>query len=205
MNSQHYIAHLNTLLKIHEMNKPAPSALETLDNHYYYGATGSGKSYKARQDYPIHYVKNSETKWFCGYKDEETIIIDDFDIRNKDMVRMLKIMGDKYPFNAEIKGGSMLIRPKRIVVTSNYSPQEIWTTPQDLEPILRRFKVTRFEPRDAVPHIMARKEENVHAAYVPGFVPPEPIPPPVTRHFSLSSFTFLDENEQQLQNRLNYL
>ena len=39
----------------------------------------------------------------------------------------LKNWADKFPFQAEFKGGSMLIRPARIVVTSNYTPQQVRT------------------------------------------------------------------------------
>ena len=205
INSHHYISQFNTIHKIAELHKPPPSDLETLDNHFFWGPTGSGKSYKARNDYPDAYIKDASTKWWCGYKDQENVIIDDFDERNKDLVRSLKIAADKYPFIAEIKGGSLNIRPKRIIVTSNYSPQEIWTKHQDLEPILRRFKVTRFESLLAPKHILAREDENVHAAYVQGFVPPPHIPNPLMRTFSMTSMSFLNEEEQQLQNRINFL
>lgn len=53
----------------------------------------------------------------------------------------MKQWADHYPFSAESKGASVKIRPKKIVVTSNYHPREIWTGDQDLLPILRRFKL----------------------------------------------------------------
>lgn len=58
----------------------------------------------------------------------------------------LKVWADRYKFLAEVKGTSngVPIRPKKIVVTSNYHPKEIWSDAQTLEPILRRFKITRF-------------------------------------------------------------
>ena len=53
----------------------------------------------------------------------------------------LKVWGDHYPFPAQIKGGQMMARPKKIIITSNYHPREIWTDAQTVEPITRRFKV----------------------------------------------------------------
>jgi len=43
-----------------------------------------------------------------------------------------------------MKGRSVMIRPKKTIVCSNYSPEEIFTRPSDLDPIRRRFKVTHM-------------------------------------------------------------
>lgn len=52
----------------------------------------------------------------------------------------LKMWADHYPFKAEVKGGSMLARPKRIIVTSNFSIRQCYEDPRDYEPLERRFK-----------------------------------------------------------------
>jgi len=54
---------------------------------------------------------------------------------------MLKIWADRFPFIAEMKGRSRMIRPKKVVVTSNYSPSAIFLRDEDLDAIRRRFKV----------------------------------------------------------------
>jgi hypothetical protein len=73
------------------------------------------------------------------------VLLEDFNNKKHDvLVHHLKICGDRYPFPAEVKGGSRTIRPEKIIVTSNYHPEEIWTESGDLDPILRRFKVTKF-------------------------------------------------------------
>ena len=38
----------------------------------------------------------------------------------------------------------MTIRPKRIIITSNYNIEDCFENPQDVEAIKRRFKVYRF-------------------------------------------------------------
>ena len=59
----------------------------------------------------------------------------------------LKVWADRYPFPGEIKGGRIEgIRPLKVIVTSNYTPEECFPNSNDLEPILRRFKVVNLEP-----------------------------------------------------------
>lgn len=84
-------------------------------------------------------------KWWDGYQRQPNVIIDDFDKCHMVLGYHLKIWADRYAFAAEVKGSTILIRPLKIVVTSNYHPKEIWgETPNTLDPILRRFKIVHF-------------------------------------------------------------
>lgn len=40
--------------------------LDSLQNEWHYGPTGTGKSRHVRTKYPDAYIK-SNTKWWCGY------------------------------------------------------------------------------------------------------------------------------------------
>lgn len=133
---------------IHEIAKDhlrLPASMSTTAGEWFHGKSGTGKSKTARDLYPGAYLKLCN-KWWDGYQGEEVVIIDDFDISHSVLGHHLKIWGDHYPFLAEVKGGAIAIRPKKIIVTSNYSIEEIWmNSPQTSEPILRRYPEREFK------------------------------------------------------------
>lgn len=138
-----YGLRLGSLERIHRRR---PQDISDLDGEgvfhvWVVGPTGCGKSRSARDSNPGAYVKDPCTRWWDGYDGEECVIIDDFDKyqvkQGGDMKRWL----DRYVFQAEFKGGMQLIRPKKVVVTSQYMPFEIWDDPKTVEAILRRVEV----------------------------------------------------------------
>lgn len=133
--------HFNTYKRIKAEFQPKPVDLDTLENEWRYGPTGSGKSRVPRLENPIHYSKKADTKWWDAYDGEDVVIIDDIDKYHVKLGYQLKIWLDHYPFTAEWKGGSAKIRPKKIIITSNYHPSEIWTDEKTLGPIMRRCKI----------------------------------------------------------------
>lgn len=106
-----------------------------------YGPPRCGKDFAVHQS-PSLYVK-ALNKWWDGYKGEEDVLISDVDKESKWLGQFLKIWADRYKFRAEIKGGTMYIRPKRIYVTSNYSIREIFED-KVADAISARFNVYNF-------------------------------------------------------------
>jgi len=136
--------YLRYLEKLRGLARPQLTILPELENEWWYGPTGTGKSRKLWRDYPVHYAKQLN-KWWDGYDGEEVVAIEEWAPKNECTASLLKIWADRYPFPAEIKGGKLnKIRPKKLIVLSNYSIDQCFAAVEDLEPIKRRFKVIHF-------------------------------------------------------------
>ena len=69
----------------------------------------------------------------------------------------MKIWADRYTFTGEIKGAHSVIAPSyNLIVTSNYSIRECFSSIEDVEAIQRRFTEIYFDEKYA---------ESVHNSY----------------------------------------
>lgn len=123
------------------------------------GKSGVGKTTyvknKLVKDKSTIYRKDL-TSWWDGYSNfqHSVVHIDDMDPFSKIRGRDFKIWTQEDAFNAQVKGGYMKIRPKLIVVTSQYSIEEIWDDQKTLEAIKRRFKVYEISKKGEEPSLI---------------------------------------------------
>ena len=174
-----FVPHYRNLTSIKYDNWKAPIVdKDDIQCYWYWGCSGAGKSTTAREidfvDYGKPYLKEPN-QWWDHYNNEKYVLIEDFDLDNKSFCRSLKILADKWAFPGQIKGGTIKeIRPTLVVITSNYHPGQIWTTANDLQPIMRRFKVVHFRKLGLAPSETTDVKlvnNEVRAAYAPGFRP----------------------------------
>jgi len=123
---------------------PPPVASEP-QNFWYYGPPGTGKSRKVRDDHGEEFFDKLLNKWWDGYAGQDVVLLDDLDKNHACLGSHIKRWADIYSFNAEIKNGGISIRPKQLIVTSNYHPDQIWHDQEVLsQAIKRRFKIVHF-------------------------------------------------------------
>lgn len=153
------IKHYHSLKKIAQDNPVSVPDAQSTTGHWFHGPPRTGKSATARYENPGFYDKPCN-KWWDGYMGQESVIIDDLDLNHRVLGHHIKRWTDRYSFPAEEKGTTLQIRPRKVVITSNYTPEEIWSDDPTLAAAVRArchfrsfnehsFNPALFLPRDA--------------------------------------------------------
>lgn len=107
----------------------------------YHGATGTGKSYRAREWLPNAYVWHPQQgTWFDGYQGETEVILEEF--RGQIPFGMLLSLLDRYCCKVQYKGGIVEFAAVKIAITSPVSPDKWYQCLEDgdrLDQLTRRI------------------------------------------------------------------
>lgn len=131
------------------------------------GPPGVGKSFFARTAVQLRNLEifnKPLNKWWDGYNDQPVILIEDIDeFSAKHMSHHIKIWTDEYPFIAEVKGFSWYIRPRHVIVTSNYSIEFLWREDSTLSSaIKRRFHCVDVYSREDFDRVSWPSNSTLH-------------------------------------------
>jgi len=144
---------------------------------WFHGPSGSGKTRSANEILPTAYTKSGASKWWDGYDGHEDVIIDDLRSSHCEFTELLMIL-DRYEKRIEHKGGMRQLRAKRIIITSIFSPTEMYQAMQNrdankepIEQLLRRIDTIRsFGPEvggNTNPELPGQnlRESNINTEY----------------------------------------
>jgi len=152
---EHQVRYYGTIKKIRADAKKMPANLQWEENDqpnfWIWGPTRTGKSFTARNMLGQFYPKIASNKWWDKYDGEDHVLIEDMDTSHHYQGYNLKIWADKYAFPVEVKNGADWIRPKVIIVTSNYSIKQVFPDPSIHLPLLERFKEIHLTERYVKP------------------------------------------------------
>jgi len=129
----------STLKRIFQDYMPAVLPLPDVCGIWIFGLSGSGKTRSVLQSFPDAFIK-PRNQWWDGYQDEPTVLLDDVDKFDVKLGGALKHWADFAPFIAEIKGGSKKIRPRQLIITSQYCIGDIWQDAETRTALTRRFR-----------------------------------------------------------------
>lgn len=104
-----------------------------------WGLAGTGKSRKVHDN---HHPDDLYTKfagiWWDGYHQQEAILIEDFDHTTFPFREFLRII-DRYPYTAQIKGGTVKINSPFFYITSEYHPKHFYGSDNTYAQVARRI------------------------------------------------------------------
>lgn len=134
-----------TLERIEDLRMSKEFRKEMTTCEWLCGPTGCGKSHYAFKDFTpdTHYVLPNDNGWWDQYKQQHTVIINDFrgHIPYNELLQMI----DKYPYNVKRRGRPPLpFTSKHVIITSSLCPEEVYKNrdkEDKIEQLLRRVVV----------------------------------------------------------------
>jgi hypothetical protein len=140
----------------------APRTFKT-EVYWFYGSTGSGKSYAARElaGEGAFWKSMDSSKWWDGFDGTANVVMDDYRCNFSTFTFLLRLF-DEYPLQLEIKGGTVNFAARKIFVTAPYPPDKMWATREDLVQLTRRItEVKLYGEEVQYPAVVANFDPGV--------------------------------------------
>ena len=136
-----------TLNKLEDLYLRKQFRTEMTTCDWIYGATGTGKSHEAFKDYDpeTHYVYPNDNGWWDGYKQQETVIINEFrgGISYAELLELI----DKWPKTVKRRNREPIpFTTKHIIITSSKEPHEVYNNlsqSDSLQQLYRRITIIK--------------------------------------------------------------
>ena len=141
-----------TLEKIEDCRMEEVFRTEMTTCAWYWGPTGVGKSHVAFAGFApsTHYVWKDDKGWQDGYRQQDTVIINDF--RGKIPYNELLQLVDKWPYDVSRRGRApMPFTSKHVIITSSLPPDQVYKHRDEedkLDQLLRRISVIEMTRDD---------------------------------------------------------
>lgn len=128
----------------------APPRMSEVTVEVIIGPTGTGKTRSAMDRYPNAFIKEAD-KWWDGYTGQDVVVWDEFK-GCYPWTRLLRCI-DRYPYQAEVKGGYVAMRATTFIFTSNSLPYDWYDgTKFHLDALYRRVSKWVWMPQLGVEH-----------------------------------------------------
>lgn len=133
-----------TLEKIEDLKMSKIFRKEMTKGIWLYGDTGCGKSHKAFENFTpdTHYNVPNDNGWWDNYKQQETVIINDFrgHIKYDELLQLV----DKWPYTVNRRGRCPLpFTSKTVIITSPLRPEEVYCNRNEKDNIAQLYR--RFD------------------------------------------------------------
>lgn len=135
----------STLCRIRDENLKPPESVSATEFYILFGYSGTGKTVYIDEHWPVRYNKSSHDLWWDGYKGEEVVVYSEIDTMTpKLLLYSLKDIMDHGAVHVQVKYSHMYIRPRVVVVSTQYSPKELFPDPLLYDAIDRRAQFVYF-------------------------------------------------------------
>lgn len=135
-----------SLEKLEDIRLRKTFRTEMTEGIWIYGKTGTGKSKFAFKDFSneTHYVYPYDKGWCDGYKQQETVIFDEFrgQMSFNELLRMVDI-NPNFSFSRRCRE-PIPFTSKKVLITSSLPPSEVYHNLSEndkLDQLYRRFKI----------------------------------------------------------------